>query len=306
MKTVITYKNADLDCVASAYAYSEFLNKSGIQSNYYIGGIVQEEVNVICSHFGIELSKLNDDISNNEIIVVDTSTYSSIDFINPDQVVEILDHHPRSNDEYKNAKITIEQIGAVCTMIAEKFKNSGIPISDSSAILLYYGIISNTVNLKSKVTTDRDLLMIDWLKSQCSKIDESFISSFFKEKSKFDISDLRRAMEIEEKFTLGSDELIIGQLEVVGAREFLEKNKSEIDRHLDAAREQYGVSIMFMNIIDIFDGYHIIYSPYDDTVDYLKRFSLNLEGGILFEDKIVLRKEIKKYLRDTLDNRSFL
>ena len=36
MKTVITYKNADLDCVASAYAYSEFLNKTGHQSSYYI------------------------------------------------------------------------------------------------------------------------------------------------------------------------------------------------------------------------------------------------------------------------------
>lgn len=29
-KIVVTYKNADLDCVASAYAYSEFLTKKGI------------------------------------------------------------------------------------------------------------------------------------------------------------------------------------------------------------------------------------------------------------------------------------
>ena len=28
-KIVVTYENADLDCVASAYAYSEYLNKKG-------------------------------------------------------------------------------------------------------------------------------------------------------------------------------------------------------------------------------------------------------------------------------------
>ncbi len=43
-KMVITYKNADLDCVASAYAYSKFLNKRGYKANYYISGEVQSEV----------------------------------------------------------------------------------------------------------------------------------------------------------------------------------------------------------------------------------------------------------------------
>lgn len=28
-KIVVTYNNADLDCVASAYAYAEYLNKTG-------------------------------------------------------------------------------------------------------------------------------------------------------------------------------------------------------------------------------------------------------------------------------------
>ena len=43
MKTVITYKNADLDCVASAYAYSEFLNKINDKCNYFIGELFKKK-----------------------------------------------------------------------------------------------------------------------------------------------------------------------------------------------------------------------------------------------------------------------
>lgn len=302
MKVVITYKNADLDCVASAYAYSEYLNKKGEQADYYISGIVQEEVSIVCSMFGIELKDSVKNLNGEDIIVVDTNTYSSIDFVKPEQVIEIIDHHPRSNDTFENASIDIEQIGAVCTMIGEKYRNAGIKISRESAILLYYGIISNTVNLNSKVTTPRDKEMCAWLKEQCPDIDDSLISRIFEEKSKFDIKDLRRMMEVEEKFALGNDELIIGQLEITKAKEFLEQYKANINSVLDAVRDEYGIPLIFMNIIDILNGYHIIYSPYSGTIEFLRdKFRREIPEDNFVEDKIVLRKEIKQYLRSTLN-----
>lgn len=305
MKIVITYKNADLDCVASAYAYSEYLNKKGDQADYYISGIVQSEVDIVCKLFNISLSNNIENIDNMPIVVVDTNTFSSIDFVNPDHIIEIIDHHPRSNDEYKNAIINIEQIGAVCTLIAEKYRTDKIGISRESAILLYYGIVSNTVNFNSKVTTQRDIDICDWLKKQCPEIDESIISKIFEEKSKFDIQDLRRVMEVEEKFTLGSDEIIIGQLEIVNAKEFLEQHKERMDNILDDVKEQYEVPFVFMNIIDILNGYHMIYSPYSDTRDFLQRkYQIPFDGDTSLEDKIVLRKEIKQYLKSILANNS--
>ena len=57
-KIVVTYKNADLDCVASAYAYAEYLTKMGINSSYYISGLVQDEVNIVCKIFNILLKVL--------------------------------------------------------------------------------------------------------------------------------------------------------------------------------------------------------------------------------------------------------
>ena len=252
--------------------------------------------------FNIKLANVIKEVEDEQVIVVDTNTYSSIDFVNIEQVIEVIDHHPKSSDIFRNAVVDIEQIGAVCTIIAERYKKDNISISRESAILLYYGIISNTVNLNSKVTTPRDIDMCEWLKKQCVEIDDNLISKIFEEKSKFDIQDLRRMMEVEEKFILGNDELIIGQLELTDAKKFLKKYKTNIDSILNEVKNQYGVSLIFLNIIDIFLGYHIIYSPYSDTINYLEeKYQFQFNGDNFIENKIVLRKEIKQYLRNVLE-----
>lgn len=306
-KVVVTYKNADLDCVASAYAYSEFLNKKGDISNYYICGIVQREVNIVCDLFGIKLNGCKDVLLNNDIIVVDTNSLSSVDFVSPEQIIEVIDHHPRTGDKFVNADVKIEQIGAVCTIIAEYFKNCNIKISRESAILLYYGIVSNTVNFNSKVTTERDIEIANWLCLECPEIDKSLVQYIFEEKSKIDNKNLRIAMEVEEIFNLYDNKLIIGQLEVVNADEFLKKNMKFIDSILNDVKNQYGIIIIFINIIDILNGYHILYSPYRETQLFLNNnYNMYFINNMCKEDSIVLRKEIKKLLLDYYYNNKIL
>lgn len=298
-KIVVTYKNADLDCVASAYAYSEFLNKKGEDSNYYISGIVQREVNIVCDLFRIKLYGCKDCLIDSDIIVVDTNSLSSVDFVLPEQIIEVIDHHPRTGDKFVNADVRIEQIGAVCTIIAEFFKNCNIEISRESAILLYYGIVSNTVNFNSNVTTKRDIEIANWLCLQCPEIDKSLVNNIFEEKSKIDIKNLRIAMEVEEIFNLSDNKMIIGQLEVVNAEDFLKNNIKCIDNIMNDVKIQYGITIIFINIIDILNGYHILYSPYRETQLFLNNnYNMCFINNEYKEDSIVLRKEIKKYLLD--------
>lgn len=301
-KIVATYTNADLDCVASSYAYAEYLKKQGDNANYYISGKVQKEVDVVCSLFNIDLYNESEEISDKQVIVVDTNTLSAVNFVSPKQIIEVIDHHPESGDKFENAVVDIQQIGAVCTMIAERFKENNIEISRDSAILLYYGIVSNTVNFNSKVTTERDRNMASWLKTQCKEIDDDLISHIFEEKSKFDIKDLRLAMEVEEKFKLGKDEIIIGQLEITDAKKFLETYEEDINGVIEEVKDDYGVSTIFINIIDILDGYHLLYAPDKETEQMLTQdYGFEFNGSVCEERRIVLRKEIKRYLRDNLE-----
>ena len=300
-KVVITYKNADLDCVASAYAYSEYLQKTGENVSYFINGKVQDEVNIVCKLFGINLNNKLKEITDEKIIVVDTNTLSSISCVKPENIIEIIDHHPNSGDiKYcPNASLKLYEIGAVCTIIAEMFKDNNIEISKESAILLYYGIISNTINLKSKVRTTRDTNILNYLKEKCYDIKEDIIEKIFKEKSKFNIKDLRRYMEVEEKFILNEKEMIIGQLELVNASSFLEEHKNKINKIVKDVYSEYKVKYVFINIIDILNGYHILYANDEGTISYLEeKFKVKFNNGIFKENIIFLRKEIKKYLKN--------
>ena len=298
MKVVISYKNADLDGVASAVGYSEYLNMIGEEASYYLNGSYQKEVDLLCSMFQINLSNLLDNLDNSSIIVVDTNTYWAVDFVSKDKIVEIIDHHPPSFDIFPNASIQLEDIGAVCTLIAEKFHRKNLVPSRDTAILLYYGIVSNTINFKSLNTTSRDKNMAKWLKDNCSDIDSNKIKELFKMKSMFPISHLRESMEIEEKFILDDNEWYIGQLEIVSAKEFLNKNINSIRKIMDDVKREYHTNYVFLNIVDIIEGYHIIYCPFSETKNILKRYGYSFYDDMFIEDKLVLRKDVKKELRE--------
>ena len=299
-KIVITYKNSDLDCLASAYAYSEYLNKTGYQASYYVSGQVQKEVSIVCELFNISLDNSKKEILDEDLIMVDTNSFSSVDYINPLNVIEIIDHHPNTDDikYFKNAELKLYDIGAICTVIAEKFKEDKIEISRESAILLYYGIISNTVNLKSKVTTEKDIEILNWLKYQCGEINDKLIAKIFEEKSKVDINDLRRFLEIEEKFILDSDDMIIGQLEMANALDFVNKYRNNINKIIGEVYSDYNVKYVFINFVDILNGYHLLYANDNLTTKFLEnKFNCVFENGIYKEDSVMLRKEVKKYLK---------
>ena len=57
-RIVTSYEEPDLDGVSSMYAYTEYLNKKGINSDYYIKGKPKKEVGIVCDLFKIELSGL--------------------------------------------------------------------------------------------------------------------------------------------------------------------------------------------------------------------------------------------------------
>lgn len=306
-RVVITYiPCADIDCMGAAYAYAELLKAKGEDASYFIGGDVQKEVKIVCEMFDIKLENELEEVGDRPVVIVDTNKYDSVSYVPQDQIVEVIDHHPESGDTYKNAKVDMQRIGAVCTMIAERFKESKVDISRESAILLYYGIASNTINFKSQETTDRDVGMASWLKEQCQDIDEQRTEEIFRQKCEFDISDLRENMEVEQSFTLGKDKMIIGQLELTDAKGFLQKHKDEIDKVIaeviedQKEKEKEGIQTVFINLVDIFEGYHLIYANQESTRKYLEGFGYTFEGDVYRQDAVVQRKTIKNYLKEKL------
>ncbi len=139
--------------------------------------------------------------------------------------------------------------------------------------------------------------MLEWLKEQCDEIDDNLIMRIFEEKSKIDINQLRRFLEIEERFVLSDYNMIIGQLEIVNALDFLSKYKNEIDNVIFDVYKHHNVQFVFINLVDILNGYHLIYACDDKTILFLEdRLNAKFVDGVYKEDVVMLRKEIKKFL----------
>lgn len=304
MKNVImSYNMPDMDGIACMYAYSELLNKENIKTNYLIDGEPKKEVKIVCDLFNIKLKSIEELDASDKIILVDTNDTKELKRnIKTENIIEIIDHHKITDKtrEMNNVKIQIEEVGAAATLIAEKYQKSNHKISENSALLLYYGIISNTVNLNSNITTKRDRQMVEWLKSICNRISEEKIKEIFEKKSAI-TDNLREEMEIELKDQFMPISWSMGQLEITNVDEFLLKNENNIIKILEEVSKEKDVEYMPVNCLDILKGYSVIVALNKITEDLISKI-LNVE----FKDRkarinqFMTRKEIVREIRENL------
>lgn len=302
MRRIITsYNNPDLDGVSAMYAYSEYLNKLGIENKYYIHGTPKREVKIVCDMFNIKLNNVKQIEADDKIIIVDTNNLEEVPFVDHNNIIEIIDHHSvnESSKKCKNAQIQIERIGAVATLIAEKFKNNNFSISRQSAILLYYGIISNSINLKANITSKKDIEMARWLEKQCNEISKEKIRKIFELKSKIEKENLREEMEAEIVFKYKNKSVTIAQLELVDVKDFLSEYETDITSILKQIKKQKSLDYIFINCIDILNGFNIILTIDNETEEFLNHLL-----GYEFKNRrcefktILQRKDLSRMIRN--------
>ena len=301
-KIITTYTSPDIDGIGCMYAYAELLKKSGEDAGYYFEGKLKKEVEIILEKFKIKLNNVHEINDNDNIILVDNNELSFLPkCIKQNQITEIIDHHPMRNwlKDNTTVKCQIELIGAAATLVAERYYNQNIEISRESAILLYYGIISNTMNLKIKITTDRDRNMANWLKSKVPEIEDSITREIFIKKSEIG-DNLKDEMEVGDKNPFVSIKWSIGQLEVANVDEFLNKYEDEIREILDKVAIEKDIEYISVNIMDVLNGYNVVIAGNQKTADLLsENFNFfNFENLKTKTYEFVSRKEIVKVIAD--------
>ncbi|MBQ9181849.1 MAG: DHH family phosphoesterase [Bacilli bacterium] len=299
-KIITSYINPDMDGIALMYAYCEYLRKKGEDAYYYFEGTYKKEVGIVLDTFNISLNPIDKVLDDDKIILVDTNYIQEIpNTITENKIVEVIDHHKREQwiDEY-NVKAQIEPLGSASTIVAERFKNSNLEISKESAILLYYGIISNTMNLKIKLTNQRDIDMANWLKSLVPEITDSITNEIFVKKSEIG-NNLREEMEVEFKDQFMTISWSMGQLEVANVEDFLEKYEDSIRNVLETVSKEKEVEYMSVNCMDIINGYSIIVALNDKTANLIsKSIGVNFIELKAKINELISRKEIVKVIRN--------
>lgn len=302
---VTSYVNPDLDGVAGMIAYGEFLQKTGKDAVVRIIGEPQYEVKYMLGRFGLsEPDAIPNADGFDEVILIDASDLNDLEGkIAAEKVVEIIDHRTVNEaDAFPNAKAHIEPVGAAATLIAEKFIHNTIDISKGSAILLYGGIVSNTLNFKGSMTTNRDKEAAMWL-NQIAKLPEDFWRELFIAKS--DLAGKKLTDRIEADFawfTLGGKKVGIAEIEMIGAKKLLDERGDEIIQTLEKIKKEMRLDLIFQNTIELEDMKTFVVAYDSGTQELLKKALNVLFVGIVAErPDMIMRKQIVPLLKQALE-----
>lgn len=288
MKLVTAYECPDLDGVACAIAYAEFLNKGKEESAPVLFGTPHQEAQFVMKKLGIALPE---EQQGDVWVLVDCSELEGLPkHVDPQKVVEIIDHRKAHQaEQFPNAKVQVELVGAAATLIAEKFYKN-IEISAESASLLYLAIASNTINFKATVTTERDKIMAEWLQTQ-TNISQEFVQKMFAAKSKI-------SMPIYETCaadfgTWKKQKLGIVQLEILHVQKFLQKHREELENALERLRKEESLQYIFLTLIDLAEGYNTFLVIDENTQRILSQaLAVTFTKGVATRDGILMRKQI--------------
>jgi manganese-dependent inorganic pyrophosphatase len=303
---VTCYAHPDLDGVSGSVAYAEFLQKTGKTAVAGIFGELHEEAKYILNRFSIGYPQVFPDADEfDAVILVDSSDLKGLDGkVSPEKVIEIIDHR-KINDAhaFPNAKVQIELVGAAATLVAEKFIRNDIAISKESAILLCGGIVSNTLNFKAGVTTDRDREAFEWLNNE-AKLPEDFWKELFLAKS--DLSGDNLAERIKGDFAwfeMGDKRIGIAQIEMIGAKELVTEREIEILQILNTIKEEKGLDYILQSTLEL-EGEKNFFVTGDLEMQGLLEKVLGIEfvSHVAMREGLIMRKQIVPLLKTELES----
>lgn len=169
------------------------------------------------------------------------------------EIIEVIDHHKLGN-RHTVAPITFitSPVGSTCTLVAGRYRESGIEPDSAIAALLLAGILSDTVILKSPTTTGVDRAAVAWLEPFAGVSAQSFGEEIFAACSS--LKSFGSAEEIVASdfklFNHGDINFGVGQVEVVGFTEFHEM-KPLLLAALSAMKQRDNLFIAGLMVTDI-------------------------------------------------------
>jgi tRNA nucleotidyltransferase (CCA-adding enzyme) len=166
MEVVTTHHNADFDGLASMVA----VRKLYPDVRLVLSGGAQEAVHAFLLAHDLNLTKLKDlDLAQvSKLIVVDTHEPDRIGpfkqcWLDPKVEVLVFDHHGVDHSVTgapsigKSISQVIETVGATATMLIERVREAGVPLTSVEATVLALGLYDETGSFTYSSTTSRDL-----------------------------------------------------------------------------------------------------------------------------------------------------
>ncbi len=286
----------DIDALACVIAYDELLKLEGYDSEAVLPGVLNESITVTVKKWGLVFTE-QPNFKDAKFVLMDISEEKEFaHFVGHKNILELYDHRYGYEDYWKEnlgKNSHVEMVGSCATLIWEEYEKrmSPLKISEVSARLLLTAIISNTLNFKASVTTNRDIKAFESLK-KLSNLPKNWAEKYFEEQDLNKSKDIYSAIINDTKNLNGP---VIGQLEMWNSKALFEKQLTELER----AMASFGKEEWFLTSPSISEGVNYIYTKNTELKELLKKIlDTEFNGDIGTTKKLWLRKEIIKKIQE--------
>lgn len=292
---IFGHKNPDTDSIISSIVATDLEKRMGNENVKACRiGNLNKETEYILNYFGVEEPELIDSVCEDDtVILVDHNGFAqSANGIEKAKIVKVIDHHNISGFETKDPLFYMAQpVGCTATILYEIYISNGYEIDKTMAGLMLSAIISDTLLLKSPITTRKDIMIADEL----AKLADLDLNTYGLEmlKAGTDLSSYtpEELINIDSKaFTVKDTNIQIAQVNTVSIEDVL-KNKAAIEQAMTNFNKENNVDLFMLAITDILnnDSQIIALGNRSDIVE--KAYNVSLEDNMCFLKGVVSRKK---------------
>lgn len=288
--------NPDTDSICSALVLADYLKQTGSKNIVIpcrVGELNKETKYALNKFNATEPQLIIDPSEADEVILVDHNEPSqSLNFKNA-KVVGLIDHHAISGFYTKDPiNIITKPIGCTSTILYELYKSNGIEISYKIAGLMVSAIISDTLLLKSAITTQDDIDAVGNLSAKYKIPVEDYGRELLSVGS--DVSDLTEEQIIKldsKSYEVNGYNIQIAFLNSVDVESFLKQRKSKLLNEINKFNIENKKQLFTLVIVDIFNFNSTVLASGEYVNVVEKAFNVTLVDNEAFLKGITSRKK---------------
>lgn len=294
---IFGHKNPDTDSVASSICLSYLKNKLGFLTEPKILGKLNNETKFILKKFNIPCPNIINNIDDNiNVILVDHNELNqSLDCLNKNQIIEIIDHHKVSIDINNPINILTIPTGSTCTIISMLYRYYNILIPKNICWLLLCGIISDTLLLKSPTSTNLDSKEIKLIQDQLEINDEDVHNlgmEMFIEGSNIENYSIEELINSDFKeININNKKIGISQILTTNVNPII-NNKDDYINFIDKEKIRNNYYLYLIVVTDILNEGSYLFYDNENKIILDKIFNLNCNQGIFINGLVSRKKQI--------------
>ena len=292
---IFGHKNPDTDTICSSMVKQILNEKDGKTNTQAVRlGNVNKETQYVLDYLKIEAPELIEGVKKGqEVILIDHNEFSqSADGIEKAKIIGVIDHHRIANFQTTEPLYyTARPYGCTSTILFKDFKQKGIEIEKTEAILMASAIISDTLLLKSPTTTSHDKEALEEL-AKIANIDlDTYGIEMLKAGTDLDDFSEEELINLDaKKFEENGVKCVIAQVNTVSIEDVL-KRKEKLEVAMNKEIEEKGLSLFVLAITDILNSNSEIIALGEKADAVEKGFGKKLENNTAFLEGVVSRKK---------------